>query len=133
MRVMRIDKNPSQIDENRVSVMWFGVTMFVEETCWIGTVGTLHVMIIFGISVESFVTGGSFFVATSFISLGCQKNEYSDDSDFGCGEVGDVVTFDGEAISFMFSTLESQKKERSETGFVCGVAGVAVIFVRGAM
>ncbi len=67
MRVMRIDKNLSQIDENRSTV----------ETCWIGTVGTLHVMIGIGNGAENFTILGTFFIVISLASSDSQKKENS--------------------------------------------------------
>ncbi len=65
--------------------------------------------------------------------MGSQKKEYSDGSDFGCGDVRDVVTFDGEAISFDSSASEFQKKDRSERSFVRGVTGDKMSFIGGAI
>ncbi len=75
----------------RVSAMNIGVKAHTGVTCWMGTIGTLHVMIGFGISAENFLTGGALFVATSFDSSGSQKKENLEDG-FGCRDVGDVVT-----------------------------------------
>ncbi len=109
----------------RDSMMNIGVMAHTGMTCWIGAVGTLHVMIVFGIGVENFVTSGTFFVAISFISLGVQKKEYSEDG-IGCGDVG---TFNEDAISFMFSASEFQKKDKSETDFMQGVTGEETTFL----
>ncbi len=87
-------------------------------------------MICFRTSAENFAISSAFFVAISFISLGCQKKEYSD-SVFGSGDVDDVVTFEGEASSFMSSTSGFQKKERSETDFVHGDTGDEMSFAGG--
>ncbi len=80
----------------------------------------------------SFATGGSFFVASSFISSGDQKKEYSG-SVFGSGDVDDVEILDGEATLFMSSTSEFQKKDRSETDFMRGVTGEEMTFMGGAI
>ncbi len=82
------------------------------ETCWIRTV------IGFGFSVVNFATGGSFFVATSFVSPGSQKKVYLEDSDFRCRDVEDAVNFIGEVTSFVSLASGFQKKESSEMGFV---------------
>ncbi len=64
------------------------------------------------------------------VASGSQKKEYSDSS-FRCDDARDVVTFDEEAISFVFSTSGFQKKDRSETGFVHGDTGDEMSFVGG--
>ncbi len=97
-----------------------------------GGKGTLHVMIGIGMGAVNFATGGSFFVASSFISSGDQKKEYSG-SDFEGRDVGDVVIFFGKVISFTISASGIQKKERSETNFVRGVTGDEMNFVEGAI
>ncbi len=81
---------------------------------------------------ENFATLGALFVATSVVSSGVQKKEYSGSS-FGGKDVGDAVTFVGETISFKFSALGIQKKESSETSFEHGVTGDETSFVRGAI
>ncbi len=88
-----------------------------------GGKGTLIVMIGFGISAKNFATSGALFVATSFISSGCQKKVNSD-SQFGSGE---------EVISFISSASGSQKKENSEMGFGHGITGDVTIFVGDSM
>ncbi len=100
---------------------------FIGMTCWIADEGTVHVMIGIGMGAENFATGGSFFAATSLVSLDSQKKENSEDSDFGCRDIRDEV------ISFTSSASGSQKKERSETSFVHGVAGDETIFLGGAI
>ncbi len=96
-----------------------------------------------GVGVENSSTGGDFFVfffnffdffdfnflvATSFVSSGIQK-KVSSGSVFESGEVDDVVTFIGEAMSYVSSVSGFQKKERSVMGFVCGITGDETIFV----
>ncbi len=116
-------------DVTQVSVMRLGMKARTEETCWAGGEGTLNVMIGFGIGAENFATWGALFVATSFDSSGSQKEKYSEDSSFGSGDVGDVVTFDREVTSFVSSALEFQKKERLEMSFICGDIGDVMNFV----
>ncbi len=41
------------------------------------------------------------------------------------------MTFDEEAISFMFSTSGFQKKDRSEMGFICRDTGDEMSFAGG--
>ncbi len=53
-------------------------------------------MIGMGIGAVNFSISGALFVATSFDSLGSQKKENLEDSDLGCEDAGDVVTFDGD-------------------------------------
>ncbi len=55
-------------------------------------------------------------MVTSLTSSGSQKKENSE-SDFRCIDARDVVTFDGEATSFMSSASGFQKKDRSEMDF----------------
>ncbi len=111
------------------SVMWFGVKACTVVACWTGGDGTLNVMMRFGIGEANFSTEGALFVATSSASWGVQKKEYSEDG-VGCGDVG---TFDGDAISFVFSASGFQKNERSEMGFVRGDTGDETIFLGGAI
>ncbi len=85
-------------------------------TCRIGTVGTLYVMIGFGIGAENFAISGAFLIATSFISSDSQKKENSE-TGFGCGDAGDAVILDGEATSFMSSASGFQKKGQIRDGF----------------
>ncbi len=87
-----------------------------------GAVGTLQMMIGFRVSVENFVTGGSFFVVTSLVSSGSQKKDNSN-SYFRCRDADEVETFDSEAISFLSSASGIQKKESLETDFIRGVTG----------
>ncbi len=89
-------------------------------------------MIGFGFSAENFLTLGALFVATSFVSSGSQKKENSDSS-FRSGDVGEVVTFDGDAISFVSSASGFQKKDRSVMDFVCRDTGDEMNFVGGAI
>ncbi len=88
--------------------------------------------ICFGTSEVNFAICGSFFMATSSASSGVQKKE-SSGSGFGCRDVGDVLILVREANSFMFSTSESQKKERSEMDFVHGITGDETTFLGGAI
>ncbi len=76
-------------------------------------------MIGFGISEVNLMISGAFFVAILFVSSGSQKKENLE-IDFGCGDDGDRVTFDGEAISFDSAASEFQKKDRSEMSFIRG-------------
>ncbi len=87
-------------------------------------------MIGFGVGVENFSTGGTFFISTSFVSSGSQKKENSD-SDFRRRDDGNGVTFVGEAISFVSSVSGFQKNDRSETDFVHGVTGEEMTFLGG--
>ncbi len=93
---------------------------------------TLHEMIVFGIGVVNLVTLGALFVMTSFASSGSQKKEYSVSS-FRCGDDEDAETFNREVISFVSSASGSQKKVRSEMGFVQGVTGEEMTFLGGAI
>ncbi len=112
--------------------MHIGVKAFIDETCWIGGVGTLIVMIGFGFGVENVVTSGTLFVAFSFISLGCQKKE-SSGSIFRGRDFSDAVIFVEEVTSYVFSDSGSQKKERSEMSFVHGFTGDEMNFLGGAI
>ncbi len=94
--------------------------------------GTLNVTIGIGMGAVNFAIGGSFFVASSFISSGDQKKEYSG-SVFGSRDVDDVEILDGEATLFISSASGFQKKDRSETDFVSGVTGDEMNFVGGAI
>ncbi len=120
----------------RTSLMRFGVMARTGMTCWIGTVGTLHVMIGFGFRAVSFATLGALFVATSSASSDSQKKE-SSETRFRIGDVDDVgtlegeTTFIGEAISFVSSASGFQKNERLETAFVRGDTGEETIFMGG--
>ncbi len=116
-------------DVIRVSVMQFGVMTCTDETCWIGTVGTLQVMIGIGTGAESFAILGAFFVVTSSVSLDSQKKENSED-DVVCGG---VETFEGEATLFMSLTSGFQKKDSSEMSFVRGDTGEETTFLGGAI
>ncbi len=89
-------------------------------------------MIGFGISGVNFVTEGSFFVVTSFVSSGSQKKVYSE-VDFGCRHVEDAVIFDEEMTWFVFLASGFQRKDRSETSFIRGVTGDEMSFVGGAI
>ncbi len=82
-----------------------------------------------GMGAENFSTGGVLFVATSFVSSGSQKKEYSE-VDFGCI---DAVTFIGEVTLFFSSASRFQKKERSEMDFVHGDTGDEMSFVEEAI
>ncbi len=101
----------------QVSAMSIRVRASIVETRWIGTVETCEMEIRCGTGAVNSATSGALFVATSFDSSGSQKKEYSD-SDFGCRDVGDVVTFIGDATSLVSLASEFQKKDRSEMGFV---------------
>ncbi len=89
--------------------------------------------ICFGTGAENFVTSGALFVVTSLVSSGSQKKVYSEDSDFGSRDVGDVVTFIEEAISSVSSASGFQKNDRSEIDFVCGATGDEMSFVEEAI
>ncbi len=85
-------------------------------------------MIGFGIGAENFSILGALFVATLLESSDSQKKVNSGSS-FRCGDVRDVVTFDGEATSFMSSASGFQKNENSQTGFGCKITGDSMIRV----
>ncbi len=74
-------------------------------------------MIGFVFSVVNFSMSGELFESISLVSLDSQKKDNSN-SDFRCRDADEVVTFDGEAISFNSSASGIQKKDRSETDFV---------------
>ncbi len=89
MRVMRIIKNVSQIDEDRCTV----------EMLWIGDEATLHVMMGFGISEVNFMMSDMHSVTSSFVSSGIQKKENSDSSLFSFSF---SFSFDDKTFSFVF-------------------------------
>ncbi len=108
------------------------MTTCTVEMCWIGDVGTSHVMIEMGFSVVNFSISGMFFVATSFASSDSQKKD-NPDSGFRCRDADEVETFDGEAFSFESSASGFQKKENSVMCFVHGVTGEETTFLGGAI
>ncbi len=80
----------------------------------------------------NFAISGAFFVVTSLVSLNSQKKDNSE-SEFRCRDADEVVTFDGEAFSFVFSISEFQKNESSETDFVRGDTGEETSFLGGSI
>ncbi len=129
--MMKYMRSVREGEVTRVSMMRFGVTTCTDETCWIGTVGTLQVMIGIGMGAANFAISGAFFIATSSASLDSQKKVNSDFG-FGC-DTDEVETFDGEAFSFDSSASGFQKNESSETSFVHGDTGEETIFLEGAI
>ncbi len=65
-----------------------------------GGEGIPHVMIGFGTGEVNFMTGGTLFVVTSFLSSDSQKKDTSH-SAFRYGDADKAVTLDGETFSSM--------------------------------
>ncbi len=105
--------------------------MYVE-TFWIGGVGTLYMMMGFGMSEVNSAMSDAHSMTSSFISSEVQKKESLDSDLFSISiSFSFLISFDDETFSFVFSISEFQKKDSSKTDFVRGDTGEETSFVGG--